>query len=106
LSGLDRVATSTSRKAAVRARQAIRSGVFENFSVSATDLGVTVPPGAARLALAFTRAMAIDVVPWPTPEATAMQGSREQMLDAYRDVRDKVTTRIKELLGRGPVGRV
>lgn len=86
----------------MRARQAIRSGVFENLTVSTTDLGVTVPPGAARKALAFTRAMTIEVVPWPTPEATAMQGSYEEMSDA----RDKVTGRVKIFLWRGPVGRV
>ncbi len=48
--------------------------------------------------------MAVEVVYWPTPDATATQGSREMILDAYRDVRDRLVKRIKEFLGRGPVG--
>jgi hypothetical protein len=48
----------------------------------------------------------VDVVYWPTPDATATQGSREAILAAYRDVRDRLTTRIKDLLGRPPIGGV
>jgi protein-tyrosine-phosphatase len=76
---------------------------FEDLADASFDLIVTLSPEAHHKALEFTRTMAIDVVYWPTPDATAMQGSRSQMLDAYRDVRDRLTTRIKELLGRGPV---
>ena len=34
--------------------------------------------------------MAVDVIYWPTPDATATQGSRETMLQAYREVRDRL----------------
>jgi protein-tyrosine-phosphatase len=80
-----------------------RPHTFEDLADASFDLIVTLSPEAHHKALEFTRTMAIDVVYWPTPDATAMQGSRSQMLDAYRDVRDRLTTRIKELLGRGPV---
>ena len=83
--------------------QAHRPHTFEDLADSSFDLIVTLSPEAHHKALEFTRAMAVDVVYWPTPDATATQGSREQMLDAYREVRDKLTIRIKELLGRGPV---
>lgn len=80
-----------------------RPHTFEDLADSSFDLIVTLSPEAHHKALEFTRAMAIDVVYWPTPDATATQGSREQVLEAYRDVRDKLTARIKDLLGRGPV---
>ena len=80
-----------------------RPHTFEDLADASFDLIVTLSPEAHHKALEFTRTMAIDVVYWPTPDATATQGSRSQMLDAYRDVRDRLTTRIKELLGRGPV---
>lgn len=77
---------------------------FEDLEDSNFDLIVTLSPEAHHRALEFTRAMAVDVVYWPTPDATAAQGSREAILSAYRDVRDRLTTRVMELLGRGPTG--
>lgn len=74
---------------------------FEDLEDSNFDLIVTLSPEAHHKALEFTRTMAVDVVYWPTPDATAAQGSREAILDAYRDVRDRLTTRIKDLLGPG-----
>jgi hypothetical protein len=47
--------------------------------------------------------MAVNVVYWPTIDPTAVQGSREQMLDAYRGVRDGLQKRIKEALGWRPM---
>jgi protein-tyrosine-phosphatase len=76
---------------------------FEDLEDSNFDLIITLSPEAHHKALEFTRAMAVDVVYWPTPDATATQGSREAILSAYRDVRDRLDARIKELLGRGPV---
>lgn len=73
---------------------------FEDLEDSNFDLIVTLSPEAHHKALEFARAMAVDVVYWPTPDATAAQGSREAILDAYRDVRERLTVRILELLGR------
>ncbi len=75
---------------------------FEELEDSNFDLIVTLSPEAHHKALEFTRSMAVDVVYWPTPDATAAQGSRDAILDAYRDVRERLTVRIKELLGRAP----
>lgn len=75
---------------------------FEELEDSNFDLIVTLSPEAHHKALEFARAMAVDVVYWPTPDATAAQGSRDAILDAYRDVRERLTARIKELLGRSP----
>ncbi|MGE5388258.1 MAG: low molecular weight phosphatase family protein [Hyphomicrobiales bacterium] len=79
---------------------------FEDLEDSNFDLIVTLSPEAHHRALELTRTMAVDVVYWPTPDATATQGSREAILAAYRDVRDRLTTRIKDLLGLPPIGGV
>ena len=60
------------------------------------DLVVTLSPEAHHTALELTRTMAVDVEYWPTLDATAAAGNREQILDAYRKVRDSLLTRIKE----------
>ena len=78
-----------------------RPHTFEDLEVSFFDLIITLSPEAHHKALEFTRTMAVDVVYWPTPDATASQGSREAILSAYRDVRERLTTRIMDLLGRG-----
>jgi len=57
-------------------------------------------------ALEFTRTDAVDVVYWPTLDPTAIDGSRETRLDAYRGVRDGLIKRIRELLGVRPMGSV
>lgn len=62
------------------------------------DLIVSLSPEAHHKALDLTRTVAAEVEYWPTFDPTAVQGSREQMLDAYREVRDGLTKRIKERL--------
>ncbi|WP_151610805.1 low molecular weight phosphatase family protein [Sinorhizobium alkalisoli] len=52
------------------------------------DLIVTLAPEAHHLALELTRSMAVDVVYWPTPDPTVATGTRDQIVGAYRAVRD------------------
>jgi protein-tyrosine-phosphatase len=61
------------------------------------DLIISLSPEAHHQALELTRTMAVDVEYWPTFDASIMlgQGNREQMLDAYRAVRDALFTRVK-----------
>lgn len=73
---------------------------FDDLEDTNFDLIVTLSPEAHHKALEFARTMAVDVVYWPTPDATATQGSREQVLEAYRDVRGRLTKRITDLLKR------
>ncbi|AMN44745.1 arsenate-mycothiol transferase ArsC [Rhodoplanes sp. Z2-YC6860] len=63
------------------------------------DLIVTLSPEAHHKALDLTRTVAADVEYWPTPDPTATEGSREQRLDAYRAVRDQLTSHIKARFG-------
>ena len=59
------------------------------------DLIITLSPEAHHKALELTRTMAADVEYWPTPDPTTTEGSREQKLDAYREVCDGLSLRIR-----------
>ena len=72
-----------------------RPQTFEDLDDTSFDLIVTLSPEAHHRALEFTRTLAVDVVYWPTMDATATEGSRDTMLDAYRDVRDGLRRRIR-----------
>ncbi len=60
------------------------------------DLIVTLSPEAHHRALELTRTLGADVEYWPTPDPAATEGTREQRLDAYRDVRDGLARRIRQ----------
>ncbi len=64
------------------------------------DLIVTLAPEAHHAALELTRTLAVEVEYWPTPDPTATQGTRDQVMAAYRDVRDRLKARIEERFGR------
>lgn len=65
------------------------------------DLIISLSPEAHHQALELTRTFAVDVEYWPTFDATMMigSGSREQVMDAYRAVRDGLFRRIKARFG-------
>lgn len=65
------------------------------------DLIVTLSPEAHHQALEMTRTMAVDVEYWPTFDASLMmgQGSREQTLQSYRQVRDLLFRKVKQRFG-------
>jgi len=60
------------------------------------DLIITLSPEAHHRALDLTRTLAADVEYWPTPDPTGTQGSREQKLQAYREVCDGLLLRIRK----------
>jgi protein-tyrosine-phosphatase len=60
------------------------------------DLIVTLAPPAHHRALGLTRTIAAEVEYWPTEDVTGIEGTREQRLDAYREVRDQLMQRIKQ----------
>lgn len=69
---------------------------FEDLGDGFFDVVVTLAPEAHHRALELTRTSAVDVEYWPTLDATAFEGSREQRLDIYRTVRDGLARRIEE----------
>ena len=68
------------------------------------DLIVTLTPQAHHRALELTRTSAVDVEYWPTANPGAVEGSREQRLEAYREVRDLLLARIRERFARPSAG--
>src|SRR3954447_7583390 len=65
------------------------------------DLIVTLAPEAHHKALELTRTIAADVEYWPTMDPTGIEGSREQKLQAYRDVCDSLLARIRKRFAKG-----
>jgi protein-tyrosine-phosphatase len=68
------------------------------------DTIVTLSPPAHHKALDLTRTVAADVEYWPTVDPTGIEGSREQKLDGYREVRDTLMAQIRKRFGRGGGG--
>ncbi|MCP8895373.1 low molecular weight phosphatase family protein [Shinella daejeonensis] len=62
------------------------------------DLIVTLAPEAHHAALELTRSMAVDVIYWPMPDPTVATGTRDQILSAYRDVREQLKSLIRRRL--------
>jgi protein-tyrosine-phosphatase len=69
------------------------------------DLIVTLSPEAHHRALDLTRTNAAEVEYWPTPDPSDVIGNRDQMLDAYRALREQLALRIKERFVLNPEGR-
>jgi protein-tyrosine-phosphatase len=63
------------------------------------DLAITLSPEAHHRTLELTRTQAIEVEYWPTFDPTVAAGSREQILAAYREVRDRLAARLGERFG-------
>jgi protein-tyrosine-phosphatase len=59
------------------------------------DLIITLSPEAHHKALELTHVVAADVEYWPTQDPTGIEGSREQKLQAYREVCDSLLMRIR-----------
>jgi protein-tyrosine-phosphatase len=68
---------------------------FEDLEDTSFDLVVTLSPEAQHKAMELTRTAACDVEYWATMDPTAVEGSREQRLAAYRGVRDGLLARIR-----------
>ena len=79
-----------------------RPHTFEELEDSNFDLVITLAPEAHHKALDMTRTMAMDVEYWPTPDPQLANGSRDQIMDAYRAVRDGLMRRIKDRLDWRP----
>ncbi|OJT95196.1 MAG: protein-tyrosine-phosphatase [Rhizobium sp. 63-7] len=64
------------------------------------DLIITLAPEAHHAALELTRSNAVEVVYWPTLDPTVVAGTREQILSAYREVRNHLAVLIEQRLLR------
>src|SRR5690606_25595409 len=73
-----------------------RPKTLDELADTSFDLVITFAPEAHHRALELTRTMAVEVEYWPTHDPSLATGSREQILQAYRDVRDSLMARIKD----------
>jgi protein-tyrosine-phosphatase len=72
---------------------------FKDLEDSNFDLAISLSPEAQHWTKELTRTVAMDTEYWPTMDPSAAAGSREQILDSYRMVRDALITRIKHRFG-------
>jgi protein-tyrosine-phosphatase len=73
-----------------------QSKTFEDLQDTTFDIVISLSPEAQHKAVEMTRTMAIEVVFWNTLDPSVVEGSRETMLEAYRQVRDQLIARIHE----------
>ena len=76
-----------------------RPHAIDDLADNGFDLVVTLSPEAEAHAEAMAKNLAIAVEHWPTDDPSREQGSRTQIMDAYRRVRDRLRTRIAERFG-------
>jgi protein-tyrosine-phosphatase len=72
---------------------------FDDLEDDNFDLVISLSPEAHHRALELTRTMAIEAEYWPTLDPSGTAGNREQVLDAYRQVRDGLMKRIRGRFG-------
>jgi len=70
--------------------------VFDDLEDTSFDEVISLSPEAQHKAVEMTRVMACEVLFWRTMDPSIVEGSRETRLDACRQVRDQLMTRIKE----------
>ena len=63
------------------------------------DLIVTLSPEAHHRALELTRDRAVEIEYWPTMDPATIAGNRDQVVEAYRQVRDSLEARIRGRFG-------
>ncbi|MBI1181580.1 MAG: hypothetical protein GC201_13590 [Alphaproteobacteria bacterium] len=74
---------------------------FDELEDTSFDLVITLTPQAQHNAIELTRTMACDVEYWPTVDPSLMSGSRDQIMDAYRELRDELMRKIKDRFSTG-----
>ena len=72
---------------------------FDDLEDTSFDVVISLSPEAHHHALELTRTMAIEAEYWPTMDPSVVEGNREQLLDAYRGVRDWLMKRIRARFG-------
>ena len=77
-----------------------RPKTFDELEDESFDVVVSLTPEAQHRAVELARDRAVDIEYWPIFDPTLAEGSREQRLEAYRQVRDELARRIAERFGR------
>jgi len=69
---------------------------FDEYADTSFDLVISLSPEAHHTAIELTRTNSLEAVYWATFDPADATGSREQILDAYRSVRDALLEKIKQ----------
>ena len=69
---------------------------FDDLEDESFDMVISLSPEAQHRAVEMTRVMAVELEFWNTFDPSLIEGSRDARLDAYRQVRDLLFSRIKE----------
>jgi len=80
-----------------------RPKLLEDLEDTNFDLAVTLAPEAHHRVLDLARTDAVEVEYWPIIDPSAAMGSRAQILDSYRAVRDELHRRIRARFGLPPL---
>ena len=72
------------------------SKTFDDLEDTSFDLVISLTPEAQHRAVELTRTMAVELEYWPSMDPTGINGSREVVMAAFRQVRDQLLKRIKE----------
>ncbi len=80
--------------------EGFRPKVFDDLEDESFDLVISLTPEAQHRAVELARGRAVDIEYWPTHDPTLTDGTREQRLEAYRQVRDELARRIRERFGK------
>jgi protein-tyrosine-phosphatase len=74
--------------------------MLDDLQDHAFDLIVALTPEARDKAEEIVRGEAVEVEFWPAADPTLQQGSREQRLGAYRQLRDDLISAMKRRFGK------
>jgi protein-tyrosine-phosphatase len=72
---------------------------FTDLEDDSFDVVISLSPLAHHRAGEMARRRAVEVEYWPTHDPTLITGQRDQILAAYRDVRDSLETRLRARFG-------
>ncbi len=75
---------------------------FDELEDSSFDLVISLSPEAQHHAVEMTRAMACEVEFWNTLDPSLVEGTRDQRLDVYRQVRDQLERHILQRFPLAP----
>ena len=77
-----------------------RPKTFDQLEDASFDLVVSLTAEAQHRAVELARGRAVELEYWPTHDPTLAMGSREAVIDAYREVRDALVQRIRARFGQ------
>jgi protein-tyrosine-phosphatase len=79
-----------------------RSKTFDDLEDESFDVVVSLTPEAHHRAGELARGRAVELEYWPTFDPTLTSGGRDQIIDAYRAVRESLAARIRTRFPQAP----